>query len=215
MQELNTQSILTSHPQGDALPVLAITLLKRVIYQDTDPQLWSLLLRAQFAVRDYISVLALELVVDEAEGYAFLRSKAVGPLEEGYEPPRLMKRQQLSFPVSLLLVLLRRKLAECDAAGGDTRLILTKGEIVELVRVFMPEGTNDAKLINKIDAHLSKVLDLGFIRRLKTQSAREETFEVLRIIKAFVDANWLADFDLRLDAYQNHLKRSSGDPSND
>jgi hypothetical protein len=30
-------------------------------------------------------------------------------------------------------------------------------------------------------------------------------FEVRRILKAFVDAQWLADFDLRLADYQAHL----------
>lgn len=29
--------------------------------------------------------------------------------------------------------------------------------------------------------------------------------EVRRILKAFVDAQWLADFDARLDAYRRHI----------
>ena len=59
---------------------------------------------------------------------------------------------------------------------------------------------------------LNKVIELGFVRRLKAQvdggSARatqEPVFEVRRILKAFVDAQWLADFDQRLAAYLAQL----------
>jgi hypothetical protein len=35
-------------------------------------------------------------------------------------------------------------------------------------------------------------------------------YEVRRILKAFVDAQWLAEFDTRLAAYQAHLASSAG-----
>ena len=44
------------------------------------------------------------------------------------------------------------------------------------------------------------------MRRLKaTNVGQAPVYEVRRILKAFVDAQWLADFDERLQAYQNHL----------
>ena len=66
-----------------------------------------------------------------------------------------------------LLALLRKKLAEFDAGGGDTRLVLSRDEIVELVRVFLPDSSNEARLIDQIETHINKVVDLGFLRRLK------------------------------------------------
>ena len=183
-----------------ALSALVITLMKGVLYQEGDGEFWLSLLHWQAQVRDYVAVLGLELVLDEAEGYAFLRSRRV---EEGdSELPRLVARRPLSFPVSLLLALLRKKLAEFDAGGGDTRLILSRDEIIELIRVFLPEGSNEARLIDQIDAHLNKIADLGFIRRLRGQ---EHVIEVRRILKAFVDAQWLAEFEARLAAYLAHL----------
>ena len=95
--------------------------------------------------------------------------------------------------MSLLLALLRKKLAEFDASGGDTRLVLTRDEIVDLVRVFLPDGTNEARLIDQVDAHINKVVELGFLRRLRGQ--RRARIEVRRILKAFVDAQWLGEFD--------------------
>ena len=100
------------------LSAQVVPLLKGVIYKETDAGLWNALYSLQARVRDYVSVLGLELVLDEAEGYAFLRSRP--ELGDGVDDPaaarlpRLIVRRPLSFPVSLLLALLRKKLAELD-----------------------------------------------------------------------------------------------------
>jgi len=86
-------------------------------------------------------------------------------------------------------------------------LILAKEEIVEMARIFLPSGTNEARLVDQIDAHLNKIVDFGFIRRLHGQ---DDTFEVRRIIKAFIDGQWLAEFDQRLAQYKIHLQESTG-----
>lgn len=196
------------HPSVAAhvdLSTLAITLLKGVIYREGDERLWGALLNLQARVRDYMAVLGLDLVLDEAEGYAFLKSRP-GPADDDTAPRlhRLVARRPLSFPVSLLLALLRKKLAEFDAGGGDTRLVLSRDDIVELVRVFLPDSSNEARLIDQIETYINKVVELGFLRRLKAASG-PTNFEVQRILKAFVDAQWLADFDARLAAYQAQL----------
>lgn len=185
------------------LSILAISLLKGVIYREGDERLWMPLLNLQARVRDYVGVLGLELILDEAEGYAFLRAKVEAEAEDTEKLPRLIARRPLAFPVSLLLALLRKKLAEFDAGGGDTLLVLSREDIVELLRVFLPDSTNEVKLIAQIDTHINKVVELGFLRRLKTTGAA--SYEVKRILKAFVDAQWLAEFDARLAEYQQQL----------
>lgn len=191
------------------LSTLAITLLKGVIYREENERLWGALLDLQARVRDYTATLGLELVLDEAEGYAFLKSR-FEPAEDDdvAKMPRLVARRPLSFPVSLLLALLRKKLAEFDAGGDDTRLVLSRDDIVELVRTFLPDTSNEARLIDQIETHINKVVELGFLRRLKGASG-PAGFEVRRILKAFVDAQWLADFDARLAAYQSQLAGTS------
>jgi len=199
------------------LSMLAITLLKGVIYREDDERLWGALLDLQARVRDYVSILGLELALDESEGYAFLRSRSE-QAEDDAAPklPRLIARRPISFPVSLLLALLRKKLAEFDAGGGDTRLILSRDDIVELVRVFLPDSSNEAKLIDQIETHINKIVELGFLRRLKTANG-PISYEVRRILKAFVDAQWLAEFDTRLAAYRAQLAgtTASGDETNE
>ena len=186
--------------QDNRLSLLLIALMKGVLYQEQDARLWQQLLELQARVRDYAVVLGLELMLDEAEGYAWLRTRATEDNETGL--PQLVGLRQLSYPVSLLVALLRRKLAEFDAGGGDTRLILSRDDIVELMRTFLPPGSTEARLVDQIDAHINKVIELGFARRLRGQ---EQMIEVRRILKAFVDAQWLNEFDARLQAYQAQL----------
>jgi hypothetical protein len=107
-------------------------------------------------------------------------------------------RRSLSFPVSLLLILLRKKLLESDAKDGAPRLLLTRDQIVEMVRVFLPEHNNEARLVDQIDSFIKKVEDLGYLRRVRDAAG---LYEVRRILKAFVDGQWLADLDSKLAAY--------------
>ncbi len=206
----------------DRLSMVLVALFKGVIQQEGDNRLWTDLLRLQSRVRDYVSVLRLELILDEAEGYAFLRSMVMDSdleleidadngseslkLSNREELPRLVPRRQLTFHVSLLLALLRKKLAEFDARGGDTKLVLSRDEILDLVKVFMPSSSNETKLVRKIDVHINKIVDMGFLRKMKASSVREDSFEVRRILKAFVDAQWLSEFDKRLEEYIKKLK---------
>ena len=182
----------------DQLPVVLIALMKGVVYAD-DAKLWQQLLTVQAQVRDYVSLLGLELALFEDEGFAWLRNRETREGET--DTPRLVSRRQLSYPVSLLLALLRRKLAEHDAGSSEERLILSRDDIVDMMRTFLPAGVNEARLVDQIDAHINKVIELGFARRLRNESSK---IEIRRILKAFVDAQWLNEFDQRLQAYLAH-----------
>jgi hypothetical protein len=194
---------------------LAVTqLMKGVVYRDAHERAWGHLVQLQSQARDYVAVLGLEVVIDEAEGYAFLRQR---PGDEDTDAervplPRLIPRRSLSFHVSLLLALLRKRLAEFDAQGGDTRLILTRGQIVEMVRLFLPANSNEARLTDQIDSYLNRVAELGFLRQVK---GSEQAYEVRRILKAFVDGQWLADFDQRLAEYEELLTEDGSEAGED
>lgn len=208
VSETEESRMAASPPLAD-LSVMLVSLLMGVLYRDGDERQWAALLNLQARVRDYVAVLNLDLVLDEAEGYAFLKSRP-DPADDDSSArlPRLVARRPQSFPVSLLLALLRKKLAEFDAGGGDTRLVLGRDDIVELVRVFLPEGPNEARLIDQIETTINKVVDLGFLHKLKpagSASTGPANYEVRRILKAYVDAQWLGEFDARLAQYQAQL----------
>ena len=183
----------------NALSVVVVSLMKGIADRENDPVLWQSLTSIQGRVRDYVACLGLDLVLDEAEGYAYLRQR---PAEEGApEIPRLVPRRQLGYQVSLMLALLRKKLAEFDATSGEPRLILGRNDIVEMMRLFFPDSANQVRLNDRIGANINHVVDMGFLRRLR---GTDDKFEVRRILKAFVDAQWLADFDRHLAAYRSH-----------
>ena len=189
----------TETPQPIDISLALIALMKGVVFRQDDERLFQQLDEGQIAIRDYVRVLGLELVIDDSEGYAWLKPREP---EEGQTPlPRLVGRRRLSYPVSLIIALLRKKMAESDAAGQDTRLILSVEDIADMVKVFLPSGSNEARFLDKINTHLNRIADLGFIRRLKGQKDR---IEVVRILKAFVDAQWLHEFDDRLREYIEH-----------
>jgi hypothetical protein len=184
-----------------------IPLMKGVVYRDGNEAAWQQVRQLQSQVRDYVDVLGLQVVIDEAEGYAYLRQRSADD-EEADQLPRLVPRRSLSFHVSLLLALLRKKLAEFDAQGGDTRLMLTRAQIVEMLRVFLPETSNEARLVDQIDAHIAKAADLGFLRSVKNA---EQLYEVRRILKAYIDGQWLADFSGRLAEYARRAAGEEGE----
>ncbi|HXS65517.1 MAG TPA: DUF4194 domain-containing protein [Streptosporangiaceae bacterium] len=185
---------MTAEPD---LSVAVTQLMKGVVYRDAHDRAWRSLSELRPQAQDYVDVLGLEVIIDEAEGYAFLRQQQVDPDDQD-SLPRLIPRRALSFHVSLLLALLRKKLAEFDAQGGDTRLMLTRDQILEMVRVFLPSTSNEARLTDQIDAHVNKAVEYGFLRPAKNA---DRLYEVRRILKAFVDGQWLADFDAKLAEY--------------
>lgn len=188
------------------LSTVVVKLMKGVVYQDQDPQLWSSLLSLQTQVRDYVRVIGLELLVDEAEGYGFLKSRDEEDQDaDERSVPRLIPRRRLSFAVSLLLALLRKHMAEFDSQAGETRLVVTRSELQGMVKLFLKESTNEVRIADTIDATIAKVEDLGYLRKLKQErDGVEPRFEVMRILKAFVDAQWLSEFDSRLAEYARH-----------
>ena len=190
--------------KADVISAPLVALLRGVLHRDQNEIVWQALLAAPARVREYVGVLGLELILDEAEGYAYLRQR----ISEEDEPsiPRLVQRRQLSYPVSLLLALLRKKLAEHDASGAEPRLVLSLDQIVELVRVFAADSGNEARLVDRLHSDIKRVVELGFLRPMKNEPHQ---FEVRRILKAFVDAQWLAGLEQRLAEYRQHVDTGS------
>ena len=182
------------------LPPLLIHLFKGVLYRDQHQELWQILLDLQSQVRDYVQIIGLELMLDEGEGYAFLHQRE--EINEEQQPPRLIPRRQLSYPVSLLCILLRKRLVEHDATGGESRTIISRQQIIEMMRVFLPDKGNEAKLVDQIGRHINKLVEYGFLRKLQGQ---KDQYEVRRIIKALVNADWLSEIDTRLESYQDYV----------
>ncbi|QRY60999.1 DUF4194 domain-containing protein [Gordonia sp. PDNC005] len=185
-------------PRDELNLSLAVTsLMKGVVYRDSGQTAWQHVVGLAAQVSDYVATLGLSIVIDEAEGYAFLRSRSDDELAD-LGIPRLVARHQLPLHTSLLLALLRKRLAEYDTTDAGSRLILTGDQLRELLAPFFPATTNEARTTDQTDTAIRRVTELGFLRRMPGQDGE---YEVRRVIKAYVDAQWLADFDTHLAEY--------------
>jgi hypothetical protein len=211
-----TMSKVRIKQEGEAFSSVLIKLLQGFLLQE-DKQAWEVLQMQQTAVREFFATLGLYLYLDENEGYAFLRTL---PLNEGDEgkiigesaigTPQheeiiekkkltLMRKVPLSFEVSLLCVLLREALDQFDATvHDDHRLIMTKSDVYDLLKLYFPDKHDETKLIRRWDGIINKVIELGFIRELRSDPSR---IEVLRIIKAMIDAERIGEMKRTMQRY--------------
>lgn len=189
--------------EEQAIATAIIELMRGVVYREQHEDSWATLDRHAGAVRDHFAAIGVDVVVDDTEGYGYLRSQEddadVDPL------PRLVKRRSLTYHVSLLLVLLRKRLVEFETTGSEGKLVLSRDHIVEMLRVFLADSTNEARVIDRVDTTLKQVADHGFLRQLRGQP---DSWEVRRILKAYVDAQTLSDYAGKLGEYA----KTSGGP---
>lgn len=176
----------------------AITLLKGLVSRGKDEILWQVIVSERAALGDYFKRLGLVLIIDEVDEYAYLRQ------EENTGLPRLVQRYPLSYPVSMLLVELRKALGQMDTASGDNRLVLTLADIMRRMEPFLPVPANEMKYRQNIEHIINQVVQLGFLLKLKD---KEEAYEVRPVLRRFVDAQWLSDFADRLAEYEEHGQR--------
>ena len=181
---------------------ILIALLKGIVYSHNE-KVWEELLKPEneFDVKKYFGDIHLELIIDKSEGYAYLKQKEDQEGEE--EIPKLIERRQLNYHVSFLCLLLRKHIIENDSEGETSQAILTKDEILNLVKPFYKETTNEANQHKQIEAAIKRVVEEGFLRKMKTE---EEQYEINRIIKAFINADVVKD---SLDKLKNYANQNS------
>jgi hypothetical protein len=160
----------------------AVRLLQGVVYSD-DAKAWDVLLRSRSSLEGYFSRLGLLLVVDESEGYAFLRQWSEDELPEGWEPlPKLMRRSSLGYGPTLLAVLLRDELRRFeDEDLHNERCVVECSALFEQWRVFFSTQDDEVRQRNALSTALHKLEELGFVRKF---SDSPEAWEVRRILKA-------------------------------
>jgi hypothetical protein len=177
---------------------ILISLLKGIVYSDN--KYLNDLLDNEIDVRNYFDDINLAVIIDKSEGYAYLKQKQTD--EENEDSLKLIDKRQLSFHVSLLCLLLRKYLIESDSESDMNRAILSRDEIINLMKPFYKETTNEQSLIKNINTAINKVEDEGFLRRMKTE---DEQYEINRIIKAFVNADVVSEELKKMENYKNSI----------
>ncbi|MBA2671351.1 MAG: DUF4194 domain-containing protein [Gemmatimonadetes bacterium] len=168
-------------------------LLNEPVYRE-DGDDWVTLRTQQDSIRHYFRQIGQELLVDEAEGYGFLRQLA----PEGDERvPRLGHQRPLAYLATLLLVCLREEFLRFDVSPGEsTRLVRTDEELRNLMINYLPDSTNQLRDNKKLDQAITKLTDMRYLRKL--DSPDQIVYEVMRIVKARIGPSELEEIGERL-----------------
>ncbi|WP_330983087.1 MULTISPECIES: DUF4194 domain-containing protein [Enterobacterales] len=203
MTDIFAASLLGEETRNSLSRVL-IRLLKGPLYRSRHRDLWEVMTRDQHNIRSYFQPLGLTLTLDEAEGFAFLVQQ---PTDNDDDFPRLIPRRNLTFAQSVLLVSLRKRLAEHDAEEGAPRLVVTRQEMYSWLKPYLPEVNNEVKQNKELDTVIKRISEMGFISVL---THHPDEFEVLRIIKAIVTAEQINTF-IQLFRERNGVQEEESD----
>ncbi len=190
--------------------IAAVKLLQGVVYYDEGP-VWDNLLRNQSRLEDYFAAIGLRLIIDEPEGFAYVRqldSEDDGDLPEGYETlPKLFRRTRLTYDATLLCVILREELRRFEDEDVDNeRCVVPTEEMFEQWKSFFAAAHDEVRLKRSFDTALKKLDELKFVRRF---SKEPEEWEIRRILKARLTAAELEKLKDELVAAQKRRASTS------
>ena len=140
-------------------------------------KLWPILIRDEAAIRSRLSELFLQLVIDRDLQVAFTRQAETGDLEV----PRLLRRANLTFLDSILLLHLRQRLTQAEAHGD--RAVVSTDEIIEFLGVYEQAGNTDRALFEKrIHASIEKIKKHSILRKIRSSEDRFEISPTLKLL---------------------------------
>jgi hypothetical protein len=182
-------SIDASLPEFREWSIGAVRLLQGVVYHDDGP-VWGLVCSNRSRLEEYFARVGLAVVVDETEGFAFLRQLEDDEVGDGYgDLPKLFRKSRLSYDATLLCVLLRDELRRFEQEEIENqRCVVKTADLFELWRAFFSTSQDDVALRKKLLAALSDLEELKFVRKFAEEP---EEWEIRRILKARVSGERL------------------------
>jgi hypothetical protein len=144
------------------------------------PKLWPVLVRDEAVIRRRLADLFLDLVMDPDQKVAFTRQADVGDVDS----PILLRRSQLTFLDSILLLFLRQCLTQADARGE--RAVISSDEIQEHLSVYQAAASTDrAGFAKRVHASIEKMKKSNMLQKIR---ASEDRFEVSPTLKLLFSA---------------------------
>jgi hypothetical protein len=124
-----------------------------------------------------LSELFLDLVIDRELQIAFTRQLDI----EELDVPILLRRAQLTFIDSVLIIHLRQKLAQADALG--IRAVIATEEIEEYLAIYERSSNTDrAGFTKRIQASIEKVKKHNILQKIRSSDNRFEISPTLKLL---------------------------------
>lgn len=181
--------------------IAAVKLLQGVVYRD-DEETWSILLSNESDLTDYFCQIGLALVIDRAEGLAYLKQFGEDERTGGYERlPRLFRKSALGYEASLLCVLLRDEYRRFEEEDLDNeRCVVDIESLFDLWKSFFPADSDEVGLRRRLVTALNQLDKLKLVRSIPSDA---NSWEVRKLLKARVPIEELENLRDRLAARGN------------
>lgn len=158
-------------------------------------KLWPVLLRDELVVRQRLAELFLELVIDRDMQVAFTRQADAGDLEV----PVLLRRAQLTFIDSVLVLYLRQRLTQADAHGE--RAVVSTEEMLENLTLYERAASTDrAGFAKRVHASVEKVKKHNILQKIRASDDRYEISPTLKLLFSAEEILTLTALYLRMAA---------------
>ncbi|MEO7497744.1 MAG: DUF4194 domain-containing protein [Massilia sp.] len=142
-------------------------------------RLWPVLLRDEVIVRSRLGDLFLELIIDRDSQVAFTSQVEAGELEI----PILLRRAQLTFIDSVLLLFLRQRLTQAQSQGE--RGVIARDEIIEnLLPYERAVSTDRAGFTKRVHASVEKLKKHNILQKIRGSDERFEIAATLKLLFA-------------------------------
>lgn len=173
------------------------------------PALWRILVRDRRLLQSRLHEMFLDMVVDTEQQVAFIRQVTS---DDGIEIPILLRRQQLTFIDSTLVLFLRQRLTEADCA--DERAVVSKQDMTDHLSVFeKANNTDGARFDKQCGAAIEKCKQLNLIRPIRASDDRFEVSPTLKLLFGAEDIQALIGAYASLGAASPDDDTAEGAPS--
>jgi Domain of unknown function (DUF4194) len=140
-------------------------------------RLWPVLLRDEAVIRRRLAELFLELVLDRDMQVAFTSQVAA----EELDVPILLRRAQLTFIDSVLLLYLRQRLTQAESHGD--RAVISRDEITENLMPYERSASTDkAGFVKRVNASIEKIKKHNILQKIRASDDRFEISATLKLL---------------------------------
>ena len=159
----------------------AVKLLQGPVFEEPK-EIWEELIQYQIELLQYFEKIALELVVDNRDGYAYLKQIE---LDDTGSTIGLVRRMPLTYELTLVCVFLRDLLQEFETSDVETaQLYITTRQFREHLEMFFKEKPNEIKFIRDLNKHLDSCVQMGFLKLVHKEPLDKTAVPSVNVVAA-------------------------------
>ncbi len=156
---------------------------------------WNMIEQYKFDLIAFFESLAIELIIQENDGYAYLKQIE----NENGEVAGWTKRRKLTYEQSVFCIFLRTWLLEFESSESEmTKLLMQKSDLQNRMELFFKESNNQVKLIKSFDKLIDDMEKLDFLKLVNNENKNNPVYEVRRIIKSKISIDMLSEFNKQI-----------------